>query len=1352
MSRRLIKKVSKFKLNKRSGIAIGIVILFVAILLLRYADVIDLTVEPLQWQDVDEQIISIGDLTADEKAALSDMISAGTTPMTLDIYHCPFGTSDGYGMDPTYKQYHGGTPSLNSLEWTLFTASERSQSLQCALHGYMFGDSLDYILSVDPPRISYDEVSLFCYQSNPRLYALGNPGVIPNFWDSYNANPPAYDEVYEFLYAYKSTSEANSEEGLYPACYYNYYGGGLTISDYSSGSWTNRLDLNLRSGPGNPGLTCGTDLFGKHVKYAYGPRLNGMGQWSANSILLWKPAVVDGITLSSVSNPQYVLLTGDGGTQITFGGGESCEDVGPIYYNGYRYECINPSSGTIKKTKVEVILDVPIESPYGSPFKVGAYLSGFDTCQVTVNVKRLNGDIIQSQGPITSSPSNRYVDMNPVYEEGNLIIEVIAEKDGYSDTQTQNVEFITPVLDVSVPSSNIPFGTDFDISCSMTGQTGVTLNVWLNNSAGVSFFMGQYVKDSPTTITIHDPDIMGNGKVYVEASKGQWFDNKEKSITFTEPVTTVTTSPSKKLYKIPFSASISSPGLENIVAEAQLYTSNGVKVGTPKTGNSGSSDICVINGINPAMTGSGYLEFEVTVNGQPLDIDNKVVYIETPDLSLYIPSKNNLHYMGDFHVDCSLDSEYGGTNFPVEARLRNTQGDQVGPVYTGNTLTGIEITDPILGGSGSLEVTCSVYDLEVMETETGLYFSPPSIQVIPENNGDLSYKDGFEVFVKLGDDDEFQDLSVSKGVVKDGTGTTLGNMISGKTYPGVVKFPGIAFEGQVTIEIEVLLSGFSEPLSGSASARIWGLKLNWNPGNDFSYGIDFDVFAELEGYPTAEFVVEIYDGKDLQGTRRVREPLSGYAPSPIEINNPPLKGLASIRIIAYVNGNKYIEDYKNVDFQYSSPMTVDWTGPLKYGQSFWITVGNVPDSKKTVEIYRGDEIIPSMFYARYYGSQSSPLVHIEDSSGSGPKISGDAVMVVFAEYPTSGITYQENFSLRFTPPDITVDWPTPSELIAGNSFDLEIITQGVSVPVKAYLYNKNGEEVNNWEGTSPILECSSPQLVGEGTLEVLIQWDNDWLPPYTKSVFFTGSPIKLETRVDNFIQYATEPIKFRVELTNLVTGEYVSPSDLDYYEFSSEIEKGTVSSITSTPLGDGLYQIVVLLKSGSTGELSTILNYGYEGVSYESQPVIIQIDPTSISINTNEVSPVTTLGKTERLKITVYDSLGNKLDPDSLECLVKLPTTTVDLVTKGDFERTEKGVYYLTYTFTEVEHYTFEFTATASGMDTGFATAGVTSNTESGTGGQTLPGPDWAGFFINYWWIIIVAFAILVVAIWRFLI
>ena len=155
-------------------------------------------------------------------------------------------------------------------------------------------------------------------------------------------------------------------------------------------------------------------------------------------------------------------------------------------------------------------------------------------------------------------------------------------------------------------------------------------------------------------------------------------------------------------------------------------------------------------------------------------------------------------------------------------------------------------------------------------------------------------------------------------------------------------------------------------------------------------------------------------------------------------------------------------------------------------------------------------------------------------------------------------------------------------------------------------------------------------------------------------------------------------------------------------------------------MGSGVYE--VSSEVNGTGIFLGRILFNYQGQSFESPSIKIDVESATISVGTNLIPPSTALDTEETLTISFASSAGKALDPDEITIRVSLPSGyEEDVLYLKDLKRISEGTYEFNYLFTQVEKYSFDIVAKKGGFATGNAKATV-SVTGSGDTGPGLGG------------------------------
>ncbi len=251
-------------------------------------------------------------------------------------------------------------------------------------------------------------------------------------------------------------------------------------------------------------------------------------------------------------------------------------------------------------------------------------------------------------------------------------------------------------------------------------------------------------------------------------------------------------------------------------------------------------------------------------------------------------------------------------------------------------------------------------------------------------------------------------------------------------------------------------------------------------------------------------------------------------------------------------------------------------------------------------------------------------------------------------------------------------------------------------------------------------------LVGEAEIKLSLTHLNK-LYEKSKIINIVGELIDFEVTTYSYTQYETEPIKFTVTMKDS-KGRYVYPEKLTNLRGIATLTSGQVLNSNVEYKGDGEYEVTSNV--AGVGRYVGKIAFDYEGTPYDSPVIEIDVEKIRISIDTSEIIPTAKLDETVDYTIRIYDSMGNKLDVDNLWVEISFPDgVTTELIAFDEIEKVEEGMYEFTFTFPQVEKFTFDFLADKEGYVRGSAMASVAV---AGNKPMTA-GPEWFKYLL---WII----------------
>lgn len=256
-----------------------------------------------------------------------------------------------------------------------------------------------------------------------------------------------------------------------------------------------------------------------------------------------------------------------------------------------------------------------------------------------------------------------------------------------------------------------------------------------------------------------------------------------------------------------------------------------------------------------------------------------------------------------------------------------------------------------------------------------------------------------------------------------------------------------------------------------------------------------------------------------------------------------------------------------------------------------------------------------------------------------------------------------------------------------------------------------------------------PSTSGETTVKLMVPNYLGRAYEASKVIQITGSSIKYEVATYSSTQYSSKNITFTVTMKDS-KGLDILPSQLTNLHPVITLTQGTVYTGEVSYKGSGLYEITS--KVGGSGSFVGKLAFNFEGLPQSSPIITIDVRPMGISIDASRISPGAYLNDTIKYTISVLDSTGEKLDPDSISIKVSLPDgTTVRTIPFSEIKKVEKGVYEFSYTYDQVEKHTFDIYADYKDYARGNVKASVAVSAE----GDDF-GPGVGGFGKSLNWIL----------------
>jgi len=334
----------------------------------------------------------------------------------------------------------------------------------------------------------------------------------------------------------------------------------------------------------------------------------------------------------------------------------------------------------------------------------------------------------------------------------------------------------------------------------------------------------------------------------------------------------------------------------------------------------------------------------------------------------------------------------------------------------------------------------------------------------------------------------------------------------------------------------------------------------------------------------------------------------------------------------------------------------------------------------------------------------------------------------------AGICVTPNYNLFLTADDIYEiehDINIDTRFLVSVEPDVPV----VGSQIKGYVY-RDGiklKEVNSFTDSSGNAKLTFTGIDQIGEAEIRITTNYLGIE-YTKSkiVNLVGRPIIYEVSAYSYVQYNSEPIKFNIKLKDL-KGRSVYPEKLNYLKVESSLTNGQIISDDIEYKGSGLYEVSSVV-SGVGGYIGKI-KFEYDGQEEQSPSIEIDVEKTSLNIDTSDISPVADLGETVTFKFQVFDSFGNKITPDDVHVEIRFPNgVTIKQIPFGDITFSN-GYYSFDFTFNQVEKHTMSIYASKQGYVLGSA---VSTIIVGSSGGEA--GPSWfsnigiiaVGFFVVF--------------------
>jgi len=495
--------------------------------------------------------------------------------------------------------------------------------------------------------------------------------------------------------------------------------------------------------------------------------------------------------------------------------------------------------------------------------------------------------------------------------------------------------------------------------------------------------------------------------------------------------------------------------------------------------------------------------------------------------------------------------------------------------------------------------------------------------------------------------------------------------------------------------------------------------------NEVIETVDFDLEVTVGNLNNVPIEAEFYTNADEKV-----ETYTGTTPS-IAIQNLPLHDNGYVVVTATKDGEIQT---KTVDVCVDQlTLQVNEPDTYRYGLDFdfGVRFAQVPSISRPVTLKIHQD---GILYDTYEGTM--PSIRVTD-----PRISGDATIMVETDY--KGNDYSRSVNVRFDDLNLVITEPSYYEYDHTVHIGVDFQQITVSAPVTIIIRDANNKVLEEYTGTMPQVQLTKPKALSECTIEIRVNHDGR-LYTRTLNVFFTGYPIATTVTTKSYVQYEMDNIEFEVRVRD-TGGTGLTPVSLSNIQPVATLSQGTVDTITYVHLGEGLYRINA--QATGMGTFLGKLQFTYMLKNFESDVIDINIKENKISVGTPDIPPMGIRGEEFEGFIDIFDAKGVRFNPDTIIMTIYYPDGySTDTMTKDDFTHIGIG-----HTPTQLEKFTFEVKSQSSGITEGFSS---TSMAVASAEGEADAGFTTSGFIVefilNNLMMVFIAFLVVAVIIWRF--
>lgn len=398
----------------------------------------------------------------------------------------------------------------------------------------------------------------------------------------------------------------------------------------------------------------------------------------------------------------------------------------------------------------------------------------------------------------------------------------------------------------------------------------------------------------------------------------------------------------------------------------------------------------------------------------------------------------------------------------------------------------------------------------------------------------------------------------------------------------------------------------------------------------------------------------------------------------------------------------------------------------------------------TGTIYQNQQIIAGPVTG-FTDSQGKALLQFKNVQA----IKGYAKLVITANI--EGLIGTQELDIYFNDiPPIIIDLPsTAGTYYYGSSITIKPTlylgaTPQANIVIIGEIWNNNLIVASDTETTDSsgkvTLDFYNVEALGDAELRVTAKNINNRDKTVVSKMTFSGSVLQFQTTTESYVQPNTQPIKFTVNIQDNLH-RWITESQITNLQPIATLSQGQILKSNYKYLGDGDYEIS--FNVSGTGVFLGKISLEYNGQTYVSPTIQIDVRVSSISIDASKIPASSYINTTETIKFLFADSTGNLIDPDTIDVIISLPSGyQEETLSKADLTRVSLGVYSFSYLFKNVEKHTIDLYGSKEGLAEGHARASIAV---SAVGDDFGPGPGFG--FGNLQYFIYAGIAILLIII-----